>query len=224
MKFPPSETESNPNTNWKNLSQQNAALARTEAGCQDDETLVIHCRELRAQVASLTAELDEACCKSNDHAEEMVMQRELYQALLRERKLQGEQEQAIHKQLLAERDQLTAERDQLRAERDEALQERNIAEAEIVSLGKQLARYRNHSMKSIPLQVFDVIETPGHVAPRLYVVHGIHLGALNQESVIELVAMDQNTPDAHGEKQHMFVPNEMIQAGLSAGLFNHTRA
>lgn len=79
-------------------------------------------------------------------------------------------------------------------------------------------------MDSTTLQVFDVIETPGHVSTRLYVVHGIHLGALNQEDVIELVAMDRNTPDAHGEKQHMFVPLEMIQAGLGSGLFNHTRA
>lgn len=79
-------------------------------------------------------------------------------------------------------------------------------------------------MSSIPFQVHDVISTPGFTGERLYVIQGIHLGALSQEDVIELVAMDRTTPDAHGKKQHMFVPNEMIQAGLSSGLFTHTRA
>lgn len=31
-------------------TEQHMALARAEAGCPDDETLVIHCRELRADL------------------------------------------------------------------------------------------------------------------------------------------------------------------------------
>lgn len=72
------------------------------------------------------------------------------------------------------------------------------------------------------IAVHDLLETPGHVEPRLYFVAGIHLGALNQEDVIELVPVNRSTPDAHGKRQHMFVPIEMIEAGLSSGLFNIT--
>jgi hypothetical protein len=71
--------------------------------------------------------------------------------------------------------------------------------------------------------VYDILETPGHTANRLYSVEGIHLGALNQEDVIELAAIDRTTPDAHGKKQHMFVPKEMIEAGINAGIFNITK-
>ena len=31
-------------------TEQHMALARAEAGCPDDETLVIHCRQLRAEL------------------------------------------------------------------------------------------------------------------------------------------------------------------------------
>lgn len=78
-------------------------------------------------------------------------------------------------------------------------------------------------MNHIQLQVYDIIETPGFAHPRLYSVDGIHYGATNQEDVVELSTIDRSTPDAHGEKQSMFVPNEMIQAGLDSGLFKLTR-
>lgn len=70
--------------------------------------------------------------------------------------------------------------------------------------------------------VHDILETPGHVSPRLYVIEGIHFGALSQEDVIELKSIDRTTPDAHGKHQRMFVPKEMIEAGISSGIFNIT--
>lgn len=79
------------------------------------------------------------------------------------------------------------------------------------------------NIEAHPMQPHDLIETPGHVQPRLYSVQGIHLGATHQEDVIELVSIDRSQPDAHGEKQHMFVPKEMIEAGLTTGLFSLTR-
>lgn len=81
-------------------------------------------------------------------------------------------------------------------------------------------------MKTILSQSFacgDILETPGHIAPRLYIIEGIHLGALEQEDVIELVAIDRSTPDAHGKKQSMFVPMEIIEAGISNSLFTLTK-
>jgi hypothetical protein len=77
-------------------------------------------------------------------------------------------------------------------------------------------------MTAHQISVYDVLETPGHVGPRLYRVDGIHLGALGQEDVIELTPIDRSNPDAHGKKQAMFVPKEMIEAGLSSGLFTLT--
>lgn len=77
-------------------------------------------------------------------------------------------------------------------------------------------------MTSHQINVHDVIETPGHVSPRLYSVQGIHLGAMGQENVVELVSIDRSTPDAHGRVQRMFVPMEMIEAGLSTDLFTLT--
>lgn len=74
------------------------------------------------------------------------------------------------------------------------------------------------------LALYDIIETPGHTQPRLYSIQGIHLGALSQEDAIELVCVDRSTPDALGRKQRMFVPKEMLEAGLTTGLFTLTRS
>lgn len=79
------------------------------------------------------------------------------------------------------------------------------------------------TIKAKSIQVYDLLETPGHISPRLYLVHGIHLGALNQEDVIELKPVDKTDPNAHGAKlDTLFVPKEMIEAGISAGIFNLT--
>jgi hypothetical protein len=77
-------------------------------------------------------------------------------------------------------------------------------------------------MTAVQFNVHDLIETPGHLAPRLYIVDGIHLGALGQENVIELSPVDKSDPDAHGKKQSMFVPMELLESGISSGLFTIT--
>lgn len=79
-------------------------------------------------------------------------------------------------------------------------------------------------MKAYDFSLDDIIETPGHTAPRLYSIIGIHLGALNQEDVLELVTIDRTAPNGmrRGETR-MFVPKEMVEAGLSAGVFTLTK-
>lgn len=69
-----------------------------------------------------------------------------------------------------------------------------------------------------------MIETTGNVGARLYVVDSILIGALNQESVLELTAIDQSRPsDVRGRSDApMHVPVEMIEAGIRSGLFIHT--
>lgn len=77
-------------------------------------------------------------------------------------------------------------------------------------------------MKATFFNVKDLIETPGFTSERLYSVTGIHPGALHQENVIELEALDLKDPDAHGQKQIMLVPCEMLAAGVEAGIYKHT--
>lgn len=79
-------------------------------------------------------------------------------------------------------------------------------------------------MKTGHISVGDIIATPGHVCERLYAVESICLGAINQESVIELKAIDRSVPDApHMGKVRMFMPHEMIEAGVDSGIFKHTK-
>lgn len=75
-----------------------------------------------------------------------------------------------------------------------------------------------------PFNVGDILETPGHQSPRLYEVQGVHVGGMWVESVVELSCLDKAAPYAHIEARHMFVPIEMIEAGLTSGIFNLTHA
>ncbi len=80
-------------------------------------------------------------------------------------------------------------------------------------------------MSLIAFNCRDMIEVQGHVGPRLYEIQGVHHGALDQESVVELMALDRSDPDAHGKKaQSMLVPMELLCAGIDAGIFEHTPA
>lgn len=79
-------------------------------------------------------------------------------------------------------------------------------------------------MNAVQMKVYDVIETPGNIFRRLYLVQGIHLGAINQESVVELMPLDKKTADVHGQRQNAIVPLEMIEAGIAAGIFSVTRS
>jgi len=66
----------------------------------------------------------------------------------------------------------------------------------------------------------DFLTTPGHRNERLYFVAGIHLGALNQEDIVELNVCDRTLPDAHGERiKSLFVPLAMIQFGVAHQLY-----
>lgn len=67
----------------------------------------------------------------------------------------------------------------------------------------------------------DIITTPGHTQERIYMVEGVHLGALDQEDAVELTPIDRKNADANGKRQPLFVPLEMLQAGITSGLFTH---
>lgn len=79
-------------------------------------------------------------------------------------------------------------------------------------------------MKAILFNVHDMIETPGFQGERIYNVNGIHLGPTGGEDVVELESLDKTDPSAHGKGQKMFVPQEMLTAGIEAGIYKHTPA
>jgi len=79
-------------------------------------------------------------------------------------------------------------------------------------------------MTVVIFRVHDMIETPGFQGDRLYTINGVHLGALGQEGVVELESLDKLDPGAHGKRQLMLVPLEMLTAGIRGGIFKHTAA
>lgn len=81
-------------------------------------------------------------------------------------------------------------------------------------------------MKTEPIQftVGDMIETPGFTGTRLYFIDGIHIGATGQENVIEISPVDRINPTAHAKMQSMFVPMEMLDAGIRAGIYTYTQS
>lgn len=81
-------------------------------------------------------------------------------------------------------------------------------------------------MKRIFFRVGDILETPGHLHPRLYSIESVLLGATSHEDLLELSCIDRSKgSDADGKKLGVIhVPQEMVEAGLDSGLFNLTRA
>lgn len=77
-------------------------------------------------------------------------------------------------------------------------------------------------MQTLMLKPGDMLETPGHVGPHIYHVAGVYLGALNQESIVELVPLDQERPSDGPKIVHPMVPVSMIEAGVDIGIFHHT--
>lgn len=71
----------------------------------------------------------------------------------------------------------------------------------------------------------DMIETLGNTGTRLYVVDSIIIGAMSQESILELTAIDRSRPaDVSGRSgAPLHVPVEMIEAGIRAQIFTHTK-
>lgn len=77
-------------------------------------------------------------------------------------------------------------------------------------------------MQSLAIKPGDMLETPGHVGSHLYHVAGIYLGGVNQESIVELVPIDQTRPAEGPKTVHPLVPLSMIEAGTHIGIFHHT--
>ncbi len=71
-------------------------------------------------------------------------------------------------------------------------------------------------MKTGPLllRVGELLEWSG----RLYSVAGVHLGALNQESIVEIVPLDHTRPEQHGQTCHPLVPYHILQDGYRLGI------
>lgn len=68
----------------------------------------------------------------------------------------------------------------------------------------ELQRYHTMPLNLTP---GDMLET----RQRLYHVSGVHLGALGQESIVELVPLDATRPDANGKIEHPLVPLHMLE-------------
>jgi hypothetical protein len=77
-------------------------------------------------------------------------------------------------------------------------------------------------MQALLIKPGDMLETPGHVGSHIYHVSAVYLGALNQESIVELVPLDQTRPTDGPEVKHPLVPLSMIEAGVDIGIYHHT--
>lgn len=77
-------------------------------------------------------------------------------------------------------------------------------------------------MNSLIIKVGDMIETPGHTRNHLYRVSLVAHGGLGQESVVELVPLDQSKPSRGADRALPLVPLQMIEAGCDAKIFIHT--
>ncbi len=77
-------------------------------------------------------------------------------------------------------------------------------------------------MTTLHLKPGDMLETPGHVGSHLYHVASVLLGGANQESLVELVPLDQTRPADGAKTVHPLVPLSMIEAGAEIGIFHHT--
>lgn len=69
---------------------------------------------------------------------------------------------------------------------------------------------------------YDVLSFHGYNSERMYLVQGVHVGALNQESVLELIPIDRTLPAVHGKYSPLIVPIEMIEKSIKCGLISCT--
>jgi hypothetical protein len=77
-------------------------------------------------------------------------------------------------------------------------------------------------MQTLQLKPGDMLETPGHVGSHLYHVASVLLGGTDQESLVELVPLDQTRPADGAKVVHPLVPLSMIEAGADLGIFHLT--
>src|SRR4051812_34733872 len=59
------------------------------------------------------------------------------------------------------------------------------------------------------------------ISDALWQVEGVHLGATNQESVIEVVRLGATLPCAEGKNVRCFVPDMMIRKSIDSGIVAH---
>lgn len=77
-------------------------------------------------------------------------------------------------------------------------------------------------MQALQLKPGDMLETPGHVGSHLYHVASVLLGGTHQESIVELVPLDQTRPADGPKTVHPMVPLSMIEAGVDIGIYHLT--
>ena len=78
-------------------------------------------------------------------------------------------------------------------------------------------------MKTLHINVGDIIETPTHSHNTdLYMVEGIHLGGVGQDSIIDMMPITRALAPYHKGSTTARVPLRMLEAGCAAGIFTHT--
>lgn len=78
-------------------------------------------------------------------------------------------------------------------------------------------------MQALLIKPGDMLETPGHVGSHLYHVTAVCLGGLDQESLVELVPLDQTRGgDTDTATKNALVPLDMIAAGVDIGIYHLT--
>jgi hypothetical protein len=80
-------------------------------------------------------------------------------------------------------------------------------------------------MKTLQINVSDIIECPNHTGgTNLYMVNGIHLGAVGQDSIVDMSPIARRLAPYHKGSTTARVPLRMLEAGCDAGIFTHTPA
>ncbi len=70
-----------------------------------------------------------------------------------------------------------------------------------------------------PLNPKDVITVTLPHSTHKYFVEGVFYGALACENVVHLWPASHRSPTAYGKDVEIFVPVEMIESGIAAGIF-----
>lgn len=77
--------------------------------------------------------------------------------------------------------------------------------------------------ETLHINTGDFIEVPNHTGgTELYSVRGIYMGAVGQDSLVELVPITQTQGSDGPNPQNPYVPLRMLEAGVTAGAFTHS--
>lgn len=77
-------------------------------------------------------------------------------------------------------------------------------------------------MKTTMLKPGDLIEAQTHTGINSYSVVAVFLGALGQESVVELESLNQTSASDGPTPVHPLVPYHMLEAGIEVQIYRHT--